>query len=126
LYFWNIGNRIKTIILVNSILIMKTIKRLILFLSFILTLTGCPPIPWADCFHNFIYQGTVKINDSISKENLVIRFDNLGDIIFNIQNRRLVDTSVISDNGSFKVEGDFFTTCASDKNIWVRVCLRLL
>lgn len=79
-------------------------------------LTGCP-FP-GDCMHNFLYQGTINANETLLKDSLVIRFDNLGDIIFNIQTRRLSDTALVDSTGSFKVAGEFFTACGSDKNIF--------
>jgi hypothetical protein len=71
-----------------------------------------------DCTHNFVYKGTVNTNDSLLNDNLVVRFDNLGDIIFNIQYRQLADTSLIDNNGNYKVTGSFFTACSSDRNIF--------
>lgn len=79
-------------------------------------LTGCPPM--GDCTHNFEYNGTINASDSLLNDSLVIRFDNLGDIIFNISNRRLADTCIVDKKGDYKIKGDFFTACGSDKNIF--------
>lgn len=71
-----------------------------------------------DCTHNFVYSGTINASDSLLNDSLVIRFDNLGDIIFNISGRRLADTSLVDKKGNYKIKGDFFTACGSDKNIF--------
>ena len=96
-----------------------TIKKkiiIIVTLPFIYMLTGC--IPMGDCSHHFIYQGTIKASDSLFKDSLKIRFDNLGDIIFNLDKRRLANMSIIDMKGAYKVTGHFLTTCTSDKYIF--------
>jgi hypothetical protein len=89
---------------------------IILTLPLMLILTGCLPI--GDCTHNFVYNGTINASDSLLNDSLVIRFDNLGDIIFNIYDRPLADTAVVNKKGNYKIKGDFFTACGSDKNIF--------
>lgn len=95
---------------------MKKTIGVILTLPLILMLLGCPPM--GDCMHNFVYQGRISASDSLLNDSLIIRFDNMGDIIFNIQNRRFSETSIIDNKGHYKVNGDFFTACGSDENIF--------
>jgi hypothetical protein len=97
----------------------RKILGIVLILPLILMLAGCTTK--SDCTHSFEYNGTIISSDSLLKDNLVIRFDNLGDIIFNISNRRLSDTSIVDRNGHYKIIGDFFTACDSDKNIFTDI-----
>ena len=90
---------------------LKTILNLTIFI--LLVIFSC--VPFGDCTHHFIYQGKIVVSDSLFKDNLVIRFENLGNIIFKLENRYRDDTSIVDNNGEYKVYGTFFTTCASDK-----------
>ena len=77
-------------------------------------LTGC--LPMGDCTHNFIYEGAIVTNDTLHKDSLAIRFDNLGDIIFRMDDKRRTDKSFADRNGKYKVSGHFFAACGSDKD----------
>jgi len=94
-----------------------TIKRLITFLYFIIFtfLLSISCVPFGECTHHFIFQGKIDVNDSLLKDNLVIKYENLGNIIFKLDNKYRDDTSIVNKNGYYKIYGDFFTTCASDK-----------
>ena len=97
---------------------MKTYTQIIytLLIIIIVILIGCHPKK--DCTHYFLYQGVIKSDNILLKDSLVIRFDNLGDIIFNIQKRRLLETSLVDSLGNYKVYGNFYTVCQSDNNIF--------
>ena len=79
-------------------------------------LTGC--LYKGDCTHKFEYHGKIKASNNTLKDSLIIRFNNLGDIIFKTPKKENRERSTIDNKGQYKVKGDFFTACASDENIF--------
>lgn len=90
-------------------MITKKKIRIILTLPLLYILTGC--LYKGDCTHNFEYHGKIKASNNTLKDSLIIRFDNLGDIIFKTPNKENRERSTIDNKGHYKVKGDFFTAC---------------
>jgi hypothetical protein len=94
-------------------------KKTILTLAaipFICLMAGCPFL--GDCKHDFVYDGEIIADKDLLKDSLLIRFDNLGAIIFDMKTRQLSDTAYVDSNGLYTVKGDFFSACASDEDIF--------
>ena len=94
-------------------------KHKIVFITavvFTLLFTACGT--HCGCLHNFTYQGKISGCNPLVKDTLLIRFDNLGSVIFNTQNKDLMHSAMVDTNGYYKVEGNFFADCSSDKNIF--------
>lgn len=92
-------------------------KRInILIFPLIFVLAGCPI--FGDSDHNFVYKGTISANDTLLKDSILIRFENLGNIIFRNRNKVFSEKSAIDSNGNYAVSGHFFAAGGSDENIF--------